>query len=57
MLSSPVVITLFNLNLCLFVGRNKNVVKTAIFLYKNVCIIIFDGWLTPYNYIIYYVFV
>lgn len=43
MLSSPVVITLFNLNLCLFVGRNKNVVKTAIFLYKNVCIIIFDG--------------
>lgn len=43
MLSSPVVITLFNLNLCLFVERNKNVVKTAIFLYKNVCIIIFDG--------------
>lgn len=34
MLSSLVVITLFNLNLCLFVERNTNVVKTAIFCIK-----------------------
>jgi len=31
MLSSPVVITLFNLNSCLFIERNKNFVKTAVF--------------------------